>query len=246
MTTNVVDLIDAKKVLACDSRWSFETNNYLYFVDDSDYDKLYFNRVLVAVFAGNSTVIDNLKVWLQHMNGDMPELDGSSIIAYRLSDGVIFARNHTYCLESEDNIPMAVFSGSGSYDAMNCWTVNRCAKKAVSTAGSTDAYTGGSVRFFEVVNNHHNVGNQIPLSDLFNVFFTKGFAMRKGNIFPAQTSVAISISEAIKDPVVKEELDCFQSNGANFVAPSPESFIPWSHDEKQRFSDFISGCKTNL
>ncbi len=61
MTTNVCNLLPDSKVFACDSRWSYETDDFFYYIDDSGYDKICYTDKVLAVFAGNASVIDSLK-----------------------------------------------------------------------------------------------------------------------------------------------------------------------------------------
>lgn len=64
MTTNVFSIIPSHKIMACDSRWSYETDKFLYYIDDSGYDKIIYNGVIVAVFAGKANVIELFKKWI--------------------------------------------------------------------------------------------------------------------------------------------------------------------------------------
>ena len=105
MTTNVFSIISSHKIMACDSRWSYETDKFLYYIDDSGYDKIIFNGVIAAVFAGKANVIELFKKWISSgCNKDtMPNPNGISIIAYNTLTDKLFTRNHSFTYPSDKN-----------------------------------------------------------------------------------------------------------------------------------------------
>lgn len=243
MTTNVCNLLSHSLVFACDSRWSYETDKFFYYIDNSGYDKICHTDKLIAVFAGNASVIEEFKYWIHNsLIGEMPSPQETSIIAYNRVKKSYFARNHSFVLPSPDNLE-AIFSGSGSRDAMRSWKNNKCAEQAVRDACITDLYTGGSVKFFNILSGQHNISDaQLPLSELFNLLSTEGFVMKKQTP-QLNTATIYPLKEVIDDPEIANDLFALKSGKASFDAPSPEAEMLWSKDEIQALSDFFQECK---
>lgn len=244
MTTNVCSFIPNSKIFACDSRWSYETDKFFYFIDDSGYDKICHTKKFVAVFAGNSYVIEKFKNWINDgcPKDAMPSPNEISIIVYNLVNGKHFARNHSFTLLSGNNIDV-LFSGSGSFDAIRSWKTHKCAEQAVRDACITDLYTGGTVKFFNLQSHQHNIqANQLPYSQLFKILSTEGFVMNK-QTQPLNTATAYPIKDVISNPEIAQDLFALQSGKASLNAPAPEAEIEWSEQEIQDLSDFFQQCK---
>ena len=88
--------------MACDSRWSYETDEFLYYIDDSGYEKIVFTEKMVAIFAGKANVIEHFKEWINNgLSGNMPNPNSISIIAYNIADNKYFTRNHRFAYPSD-------------------------------------------------------------------------------------------------------------------------------------------------
>lgn len=242
MTTNVFSLIQSYKIMACDSRWSYETERFLYYVDDSGYEKIVFTERMVAIFAGKANIIELFKRWINNGFVDsMPNPNGISIIAYDILRDEFFTRNHRFAYPSDNN-PQVLFSGSGAFDAMRSWEKHNNCIQAVQDACLTDIYTGGMVKFFNVLSQEHNIPFvQTPLSDLFNLLKERGFVMRKHA--KQLNAIAEPIKTAMNDPEILQDLSGLSSSEASFDAPAPEAMIEWQEDEIQKLSEFFLRCK---
>mgnify|MGYP000044478885 FL=1 len=241
MTTNVFSIIPSHKIMACDSRWSYETDKFLYYIDDSGYDKIIFNGVIVAVFAGKANVIELFKKWISSGCKDtIPNPNGISIIAYNTLTDEPFTRNHSFTYPSNKN-PQVLFSGSGAFDAMRSWEKCNDCIKSVENACLTDVYTGGSVKFLNVLSLEHNILNeQTQLSDLFDLLKERGFVMRKHA--KQLNTIAEPIKTAMNDPEILKDVNVFSSGEASFEAPAPEAMIEWQENEIQELLDFFQSC----
>lgn len=243
MTTNVLSLLPQTKMLACDSRWSYETERFFYYIDHSGYDKIAYTDKMVAIFAGNASVIEQLKKWIKsNLIGKMPDPNDTSIIAYNLVNQTYFARNHSFSYPSSEE-PEALFSGSGSFDAIRSWKIHRSPIRSVQDACLTDLYTGGEVKFFDLISRQNNLQKeQLPISALFTLLSEEGFVIRK------QTQsligeVAISMKEAVNDPEIVHDLHALKSGQASFNAPAPEAMIKWHEEEINNLETFFQNCK---
>lgn len=243
MTTNVFSLLPHSMIMACDSRWSYETENFIYYIDDSGFDKIIYNHNMVAVFAGNAKVIDQFKIWINNnLVSEMPRPDGISIIAYNFKRQTYFARNHTFEYPSKENAE-ALFSGSGSADAMKSWIKHKSCIRSIQDACLTDLYTGGSIKYFDIVSKMHNISDiQLPFLALFQTLKQEGFVIRK-NPIQLTTTMAEPIQSAIQDIEVANDLNALANGEASLDAPAPEALIPWNKEEISALSDFFKTCQ---
>ena len=151
-----------------------------------------------------------------------------------------FTRNHNFTYPSNKN-PQVLFSGSGAYDAMRSWEKCNDCIKSVENACLTDVYTGGSVKFLNVLSLEHNIlSEQTQLSDLFDLLKERGFVMRKHA--KQLNTIAEPIKTAMNDPEILKDVNGFSSGEASFEAPAPEAMIEWQENEIQELSDFFQSC----
>lgn len=240
MTTNVCNLLPDSKVFACDSRWSYETDDFFYYIDDSGYDKICYTDKVLAVFAGNASVIDSFKIWINNgCIGDMPSPEGASIIVYNFVDDTHFKRNHSFTLPSKDVVEV-IFSGSGTRDAIRSWRSNKCAVQAVKDACVTDLYTGGREKFFDIQSRNNNISStQLELSQLFNLLLREGFVMKK----QVYQTMPYPLKDCVNDPEIRNDLFALSSGKASFDAPSPEAEMKWDEEEVQELNLFFQKCR---
>lgn len=237
MTTNVRDSVS--NVLAADSRWSVTVHlddaDIILFVDDADYQKILAFRAGVFMFAGDSQKIDNWKFAMALANNFPAAVNWESLpttgltisCVERVTGDVRFEINHSISLAD------CSFAGSGASYAADCWSSNRNAIMAVSTAISMDLYSGGVVRYYRLSNDRNNIGIDRSLSALGAALVERGFVMNT-----ATKNQAISIKEALKtDERLRKVADDIATGKVTPTAPHDNMDRVWSTDEKARLVD---------
>jgi hypothetical protein len=226
MTTNVFD--SNAGVLASDSRWSGQIDEYLFFVDDVGYDKIIFDSKLALLFAGNLAVIEVWKKWFRagrygHIPATHPDL---SLCIVDLESGAI-RKDHGGKLES--NCGTARFAGTGSPHAHQCWATNKDAVRSVGTACGLDLMSGGAVTYLDRTSRENNINKVGSVETVMNAFLPKGeVIMLKAN----QKSAPVPIIEAIKEPAANDAFQKMITGGpAGVCAPFIGIGTEWTDAE---------------
>lgn len=233
MTTNVLDLRNG--MAASDSRWSVNAADVLLFVDDVGFEKIAEQNRFVFLYAGNSLLIQKWKDYVESGGQtDKPTDDEmDDLIAITITDmetgNVIFERTQSIPL------PEARFAGSGAFPAMQCWLLNGCAKRAVSSAIATDSYSGGQIKYYSFDGDNNVTGNK-RVDAILKEMTTRGMIMYKGDaakVIPVQEAAAV-------DPQVKAILDDISAGKVAPCAPCLEMYMPWEKGDLRRLDRALS------
>lgn len=230
VTTNVFDA--KNKILASDSRWSIGTDFAIIYVDDTDFDKVAIGRDLSFTFAGNAQKIGEWKKWLTstaRMVQEFPSPEGISICAVEMVNfEMVFKRGQQ---EVED----AFFAGTGTEPASVCWKSNKDARRSVETAKMIDRYSGGNVKYFEMLHNSHNLSEQVTYECSIEKLKERGIVMYH------QQQQTVSLKEAsANDPRVAAITSKIMSGEVSLNAPCPSVHTNWSEQEKESLKNVLS------
>lgn len=242
MTTNVYDL--GFGLLTTDSRWSLQDGHIIAYVDDTGYDKLVYDNQLAILFAGDLCKIEEWKSWFKAGRIDNPPTDttGISMIICNVINGdKVF--NSDYLLEShEGNKLVALYGGSGSSYAKDCWEVNKCAATAVNTAMSYDVKSGGKVVFFNRVDFDNNIDNSTDINDIRNIFIERGMMIN------TNTLERVSIKDAANDTndAFKNMANRVISGNVELSAPFPGMTQPWTNEKKEELKQALNKFKPKI
>jgi len=229
MTTNVLDRRNAR--IASDSRWSVDSVNFVYFVDDTGFDKIAERSSAVMICAGNSGLIDQWKTWFCSPNpsyvappSQLIDLMGTVVaeiavtILTKPGFQVEFSRGSYEHFEDH-----AYFCGTGGVPARDCYSVNGCSFKCVETAKNHDPCTGGEVKYYELHSFNNNLSSpKATLDQMLHQLVDRGFAMNKSTreITPM-------------DPLTQEEFRKQLANGTLSVsAPTGSPLRAWTERER--------------
>ncbi|MGH8384023.1 MAG: hypothetical protein ACRESJ_00770 [Pseudomonas sp.] len=182
MTTTVCDI--ANKILTTDSRWSWETESAVLYVDDVRFEKMIYMKDTVYQFAGNSRVIQEWKDFVAadpKSAAERPTLDGISLMMYDVNANAVLLAHNCCCGNDEDQRTISIFSGTGMVHALPAWAVHRCAYKALEHAVSMDPFSGGTTKFFELNDCRHNLMEEVRVLDINRALPLKGYVMTKSH-----------------------------------------------------------------
>lgn len=235
MTTNVYDISAA--LLTSDSRWSYEESGWIVYVDDTAYDKIAFDEDLGLLFAGNLTKIDIWKKWLYDgrlVDPPLDQVDDMSIIGVDMHSGnVIFWSD--YLLNSiANNVIEAWYGGTGGPYAKDCWQLNRCAQKAISTAIEKDDFSGGSTVYVRRSNFDTNIRNSVHVSSVLAQMKERGIML---NVKGSRDEKLLK--DAVNDPadqVAHSIAKKVMSGKAALGAPFPGMAQPWTQEKKDELA----------
>ncbi|HBP50082.1 hypothetical protein [Pseudomonas sp.] len=205
MTTNVYDK-GALKV-GTDSRWSFNTDYAVFYVDDSGFEKIVDTSTAVFLFAGDSQVINAWKNFLfDEAIKEDPGLTGIAMLMVDKADGsVVFEHGQDIQLSNtigDVEHMVASFAGSGARHAAGCWRSNNCAVKSVDTAKLMDAYSGGETKYFELATQTGNLTQDVGLKGLNVAFMERGMVMYlNSGLNPVSIKDAAVTDGRVKDVV---------------------------------------------
>ena len=235
MTTNVLDLRNG--IATSDSRWSTDSGNFFFYVDNTGFDKIVSKGPFAFVFAGDSGLIQEWKDWASNLpdNSEVwPDEDrfGKSVavtVTNMKTGHVLFERKQDFSTHE------AKFAGTGSIHAYACWQRNFDAIRAVRSATYMDMCSGGDVKYLNF-DGATNVENCTRIDRLTEILFETGRFMRTDGhpqSYPIKdySSVDPELSKALSDVV---------SGKQSLIAPCDAMYSPWTSDEKRMFSRAIS------
>lgn len=208
MTTTVCDL--ESQVLTTDSRWSWETDRAILYVDDVGFEKMLYADGAIYQFAGSSLVIQLWKDFMSTVPGsttERPTLDGISLVVYDLENHAIVLAHNCFYIGEPGSAPRSIFSGTGMVHALPAWTVNRCAYQAIEHAVSLDPFSGGPTKFFETNARKHNLMDVIRVGDINRALPSKGYVMTKPNVETKLGEPVPASEAAANDPAIKDLID---------------------------------------
>ncbi|HCV75656.1 hypothetical protein [Pseudomonas oryzihabitans] len=188
MTTNVI--CRPFQLIASDTRWSCDIEGFdghIAYVDDANFDKIALRPTHALVFAGDGELIAGWKEWFSRQTMDftnLPKVNRLIPGTNRMESMVVSLVKRETCQvmftvgrftsHGED----ARFTGSGAEFAKDCYAVNRCGRKSITTAGNQDPYTGRDIKFVELKTGVNNLSlTQSTLGELFAALNQRGFVM---------------------------------------------------------------------
>lgn len=230
MTTNVYDKGALKA--GTDSRWSFNTDYAVFYVDDSGFEKIVDTESAVFLFAGDSQVI---QAWKDYLLDDSikldPGLSGIAMLMVDKSDGsVILEYGQDIQYPDVNGEMLASFAGSGARHAAGCWRRNNCAVKSVDTAKLMDPYSGGSTKFFELATKTGNLTQDVGLNGLNVAFMERGMVMY---LTSGQNPVSIK-DASVNDARVKEVLEQVAQGSVALSAPCDAQYMQPTDADNER------------
>lgn len=208
MTTTVCDM--GSRVLATDSRWSWETETAILYVDDVGFEKMLFAEGAVYQFAGNSAVIQAWKDFMSTQPGstlERPTLDGISLLVYDVNQHEIVLAHNCFSIDDPAKSSVSIFSGTGMVHALPAWAVHRCAYRAVEHAVSMDPFSGGPTKFFEPNDRRHNLMDVIRVGDINKALPLKGYVMTKPTVETKLGEPVPASEAAANDPGIREVVE---------------------------------------
>ncbi len=224
MTTNVYDKNALKA--GTDSRWSFNTDYAVFYVDDSGFEKIVNTPNGVFLFAGDSQVIQAWKEYLfddsVKAGNDDPGLKGIAMLMVDKTDGsVIFEHGQDIQAAGPHGEMVASFAGSGARHAAGCWLRNNCAVRSVDTAKLMDPYSGGETKFFELATQTGNLTQDVGLKGLNAAFMERGMVMY---LTSGQNPVSIK-DAAAQDDRVKNLVEQVAHGSVTLSAPCDAQYM---------------------
>lgn len=240
MTTNVYDL--AAGLIASDSRWSyritdgFNATTAVVYSDDTGFEKIEDDGIYAFVFAGNSKLIDDWKQWIRSPQKTvLPHpgvIDDFAICMIDLATKAVRFEHGQKIGDSDYR-----FAGTGAFPAYTCWSKNKDAKLAVTSAQSDDVFSGGDVKFFEVNDHTHNLNKGGLFSAINSAILNKGMVMYLSAAKP------VTIQEAASnDPRIKELVNKIAGGNVSAEAPSGLDKIVWTQGDIKRLDDALADC----
>lgn len=238
MTTNVYDLQTG--LMTSDSRWSCQEGDWIAYVDDTKFDKIISDDQLGFLFAGNMLKIAAWKGWIaQGRAGLPPDDDGInlSIIGIDMQTGQVVISTDYMLKSIIEEILAACYAGTGGNYAKDCWQVNRCAKRAVSSAMAQDDFSGGQVMFAERCSRQTNVDNTASVLSVIDQMKVRGMMINtKDDRKP------VPLKEAANDPtnpVAQALARKVLAGKAELSAPFPGMNQPWTQEKKEEVLDVL-------
>ena len=239
MTTNVRDSF--KGVLASDSRWTWSAvvdgQQIQTHLDDTGYEKIIAAHSHVFMFAGDAVVIDEWKKAIKSASYTASQPQWGNLPVNGMAISVVQSPSGDVLFESGHDITVSgiSFAGTGSYAAARCWRQNLCAVKAVESAKSSDKFTGGTVRFKNVLTDEGNLVMDSDLDSLAKQFFGSA-TMTLNNV--TQTNVFGDVVQAnnvaANDEALRKALRESFAAGQGPTAPCDAVFHVWPSEEKAK------------
>lgn len=236
MTTNIYDI--PGKILASDSRWSIDKQNFIVYVDDTGCEKIILENDIACMFAGHGGLIQSWKEWI--INPDRSEKPPVEIGDIAVVICMVNTITGHLIFEYGQNIQLedARFAGTGAIHACSCWFTNRNATQAVSSAIKSDWYSGGEVKYFDCKKKLSNVQNSANINDVHNALAKRGTIMYKNN-----ENQFISVKDAANnDPDVATVLRDLQSGAIVANAPCDAMYNKWPEEKIKELHSVLDQC----
>lgn len=247
MTTTVYDV--GASLVASDSRWSAWVDlfdgKYLFFVDNTGFNKLVDRLGAVLVLAGDGELIAEWKKWWACERLDITSMPQVALSEIRKVSVMIVSKEDREILfdagpklaiadEFEDNNRryLAVFSGSGQQFASQCWFNNRCFNQSILTASANDPCTGGDVKFINFGNGKHNTDDEN-----FDYTSIQKSLMERGMLMKLADKNVIPLDQHHQSEEIKHQI---ASGAIRASAPSgKESTFVWDESRLTKLNKAI-------
>jgi hypothetical protein len=234
MTTNIYDLKAA--LLTSDSRWSAKVGDLIAYVDNTNYDKIVFDKRLAFLFAGDLPEIDLWKSWIiaGRKKLETPPIMHAKmqVIQIDIASGKVVFQSHNFTSSAFGVALKALFAGTGAGFAKACWDVNKCAKTAIVSASVGDARSGGDVKFLKRDTKVTNVTNSATSADVQEQLKVRGFLMNTNN---AQATILVKDAANDASHPGYAIAQSVMTGAIPLSAPFPGMDEPWSKAKKAEF-----------
>jgi hypothetical protein len=244
MTTNIFD--GNAKVMASDSRWSIEYGPWLFYLDDTGYEKILRHNGFSLMFAGNGRKIQEYKDWIRSNPPDdssMPNEKGMSVCMIEDATGeVVFQR------QQDINSENVLCAGSGARWAFGCWIQNKCSKQAVKTAKSKDVCSGGDVKYVDFAQGAvatnvvtYTVQKELHIDTVTKNILERGNAMKIQALPPGTPDLPFNKADGILDVAQNEQAAraaakaLAASGQLTATAPCAGMHNDWDQDDRAEF-----------
>lgn len=244
MTTNIFD--GNALVMATDSRWSIKQGSWLFYLDDTGYDKIERLNGVAVMFAGEGPKIQEYKNWIHSKPNDlsnMPEVKGMSVCMVDESTGCVDFQKHQDI--EENNVFCA---GTGAQSAYICWLEKKCSQTAVESAKLKDYYSGGDVKYIDFKTLKTNLAKYFPEQQL-TIETISANIMKRGpamKIHANPTGIPdLPLMKASSDASFDEQdarqrgTELVASGQLSATAPCNGMHSDWSENDKEGFKQAL-------
>jgi len=239
MTTNVYDSLAG--TMSSDSRWSCQHGKYLIYIDDARFEKIEKYQNSVFMFAGDGAKIQAWKDWIRTSPKSTVGTPDCEKICICIADQ---SKNSVIFMERQDIIKDGgYFAGSGSRYAYQCWDANRDPLRAVETAKSFDASSGGDVKFLEFSSGNHNLfsptGKDVRIEDVSRAMATRGRVMEI-TVNNATNSPPFKLADvAANDAGLRDVQNKIASGQLSPTAPCDGMHSEWTDEQKRKLDSAL-------
>ncbi|GKX63843.1 hypothetical protein SOASR032_24120 [Pragia fontium] len=247
MTTTAYDC--EKKLVACDTRWSMEINlidgRHILFVDDTGFNKICTRKGGALICAGDGLTIAEIKDWWRAQPFDpeaLPKLrseEGQDLVSIMIIDANgkrEFDVGHKVALlDTELDVYVSIFSGSGSTYAARTFSQCGCVKSAVELSKYMDPCTGGEVKYLELQSGNHNLSDEnFDYDSITEAMSERGGLMKKSELFAANSRMDAKVI-SIKDHAQYSDIaNALKSGALKAHAPTGGQHIEWDEGRIER------------
>lgn len=234
MTTNVIDLKNGAS--ATDSRWSYQSSEFIIFIDDVGFEKIVTVNGYAFTFAGNGDLIQSWKTWIKNGRRDFPPVETLTDRQRSIVVSIVNMKTRHVDLDwgVAIKLPEARFAGSGAIQASVCWNQNCDAVKAVNSAMAVDKFSGGTVKYLDFESGSNNLSETATIADVGRLLGTKGNVMytNKSKLIPVKEAAVLDANVA----AAVEQL----STGAHVpTAPCDAMYSSWSEKDKKKMQSVL-------
>jgi len=201
----------------------------LIFIDDIGFEKICFDDDYAYMFAGDGSLIQMWKQWISSPVKSLLQIPN-------IPDGMPFSICIVDCSSGFIKADFGVisggllvrFAGSGREPARECWSKNKCARKAVMSAIAIDRCSGGNVKYLEISSKKNNLNDVNSIADVSRELKTKGKVM-----FPNQHGIVKSIAD-VDDQFVQKQVDKIVAGEASLGAPVGDAHATWTSEDNEK------------
>ncbi|BAU39131.1 hypothetical protein APT_02049 [Acetobacter pasteurianus NBRC 101655] len=229
MTTNVIDLKNG--VSATDSRWSYQSSEFIIFIDNVGFEKIVSANGFAFTFAGNGKLIQDWKTWINMGRDGYPPVDPLIFGQPSIAVSIVNMKTNAVVMDWGISIrfPEAMFAGTGASQASVCWKQNCDAMKAVNSAMAVDKFSGGMVKHLVFGCGSNNLSETATIADVGRLLGTRGTVMytNKPKMIPISEAVAndLNVSSAVGKLSTGEHVP---------TAPCDAMYSSWSDEDKEK------------
>ncbi|MEY8688344.1 MAG: hypothetical protein AB9M53_00510 [Leptothrix sp. (in: b-proteobacteria)] len=201
-------------------------------MDDVDFHKIELWGYAAFMFAGKGDRIEEWKTWIRSdptSSANRPDTKDIAVCMVNMEEPAILFQ-HGMDISKEDGL----FAGSGARFAVECWSTNKDAQRAVRSAMVADPCSGGEVRFVTFSPRKHNLGGIHPttanLAAVNNAIMLRGNVVYTSQQTPGQPPFKLS-ELAANDASLQELQSKIASGHVVPEAPCDGMHVEWTAEE---------------